>query len=78
VLFSGVLPSHSPRIADISIVVVIMSALEVVAFSIALRRLWVCSADRTRGNIALIAFGAISLVPAVLFVVIELYVGAHV
>ena len=74
ILLSHMLPPRSPRVADLGLVIVAMTLVELIGFVTAIVRLIQTAALRTRRNVLIAVLGGLSLVPAVgicLIVVIE-------
>jgi hypothetical protein len=79
ILLSRVLPPRSPQIADIGLVILAMTVVELIAFVTAIVRLIRTTDLRTRRNAFFAALGGLTLVPAIgtylIVVVVDLYAG---
>jgi hypothetical protein len=70
ILFSGVLPPRSPRIADIGLIIGAMSLIEVVSFGVMVGSLSRKRIARTSGSVLTVILGGLSLLPAIVVAVI--------
>jgi len=70
ILFSGVFPPRSPRIADVGLVLAGMSFIEAVSFGVLVGSLSRRRIARTRTSVLTAIFGGLSLLPAIAVAVI--------